>query len=191
MAALSNPIRAKSGTTPNSSGTGILDRFQELVITQASSGVTWHAGNKPFPEMNTSVFNSLPLQNSNTAELTSPVSANDIYNLLLNETNKYTNQRLLRAILFVTGNGGNSGSRPTPGTVFNSTAKAFLNDSYRLNVAPPAQPSGNPITTTPLETLISDLRNAYIAVQDNVVQIQINVCHSSCHNSCHNSRGRR
>jgi hypothetical protein len=193
MATLSNPVRAKSSTTPSSTGSGILDKFHELVVNTAGSGITWDANNRPFGEMDPGHFSTVPAQTANTVVLQNPISANDIYNVLLSETNRYTNQRLLRAVLVVDGGGGNTGSRPFAGVVYDGTAKAYLHPNYRQTVTSPPNPlaAGQEASAAPINQLISNLQASYNAAANNVQYIQTNVCHASCHNSCHSSRGRR
>ena len=62
------------------------------------------------------------------------ITAADIRTTLETETALYTNVRKQRAILNVTGGGGNTGSRPTAGVVFDQTQIAHLRTSVRQSL---------------------------------------------------------
>lgn len=191
MATLNNPI------TPQN----IVDRFADYVVATANSGITWGTNAYPFPEMSTAAAEfggttagkAIGITGSSVGTAGNLINAANIYNTLLNETATYTNIRNLRAILFVNGTGGNTGSRPTAGTVFDTTAPAYFNTTYRQTIGAGASNvvSGNTITATGLETFFNNLRTVYNMARANTVTIQVNVCHASCHSSCHSSRGRR
>jgi hypothetical protein len=95
--------------------------------------------------------------------------------------------------LFVAGGGGNTGSRPTPGFVIDSTAKAHFTINYRQGLPAVTQgiATAQNITASNLDAMFSRMRDAYNATAVNTVTIQVDVCHASCHSSCHGSRGRR
>lgn len=123
------------------------------------------------------------------------IQAQSIYDVLIEETARYTKIRNMRAILFVDGAGGNTGSRPTPGVVFDQTAVAHMNDSYLQGPVSATREdvfSGNKITAGGLEVMFSNMRAAYNEKRAiSAGTWQTNVCHASCHSSCHGSRGRR
>lgn len=190
MATLTNPIRAQN----------IVDRFADFVVASGNSSIVWGTNALPFSEMPSSNFGGttagkpIGTTGSNITPSNNQITAATIYNRLVLETNSYTRIRRLRAILFVTGAGGNIGSRPTPGIIFDQTRKSNLNTSYLQNIGSPNNAgvvSGQAITTSNLESFFSNLRSAYESARDNTATIQVNVCHASCHSSCHASRGRR
>jgi hypothetical protein len=122
------------------------------------------------------------------------IAAPGIYNALVAETNTYTNIRNLRARLIVSGGGGNTGSRSTPGVIYDQTAVAHLNTNYRQSVGSPSNAgvaTNNKVGNVELENFFSTLRNSYNTARANTVLIDTTVCHASCHSSCHGSRSRR
>lgn len=122
------------------------------------------------------------------------ITAADIRTTLETETALYTNVRKQRAILNVTGGGGNTGSRPTAGVVFDQTQIAHLRTSVRQSLGSIASTditSGDVVDDTNLETYFGRISSAYSTQSNNVVTDQVDVCHASCHSSCHGSRGRR
>lgn len=188
MATLTNPVNKQN----------IVDRFADFVVGTANSGISWGTNALPFPEMPTTYFGGTtsgkPIGISGNSIGGTGITASNIRSVLESETYYYTNIRLLTARLNVTGDGGNTGSRPTAGIVFDQTAKAHLNGNYRSSIPTPNTANvvaGQVIRATNLETYFSNLRSSYNAVRDTAVTIQIDVCHASCHNSCHSSRGRR
>lgn len=122
------------------------------------------------------------------------ITASDIRTTLETETALYTNVRKQRAILNVTGGGGNTGSRPSAGVVFDQTQIAHLRTSVRQSLGSIASTditSGDVVDDTNLETYFGRISSAYSTQANNVVTDQVDVCHASCHSSCHGSRGRR
>lgn len=190
MAVLTNNINAQN----------IVDRFADYVRATANSGISWGTNSRPFNEFPVSYFGGttagkgIEINGNNLGGPGALIVASTIYNVLRDETNRYTRIRRLRALLFVTGGGGNTGSRPTPGYVYDQTAVAHMNSGYAQNVGSPANngvAAGNLITVSGLEGFFNNLRSAYNNARNNTVTIQINVCHASCHSSCHGARGRR
>jgi hypothetical protein len=188
MVTLTNPISPQN----------IVDRYADFVTTVVNQSIVWGTNALPFPEMPSTNFGGTttgkPISVTGTNISATPITASTIYNTLLNETASYTRIRNLRAILFVTGPGGNSGTRPTAGTVFDQTRKSYLNTTYlqtlgTVNNAGVA--SGEVISSANLETLFTNMATAYNTARTTAATIQINVCHASCHSSCHGSRGRR
>ncbi len=190
MATLNNPVNAQN----------IVDRFADYVVAQANSSISWGTNAVPFSEMSTAYFggdtNGRGISISGTAVAGDPINAGTIFNALCAETQTYSNIRRLRAILNVTGGGGNSGTRPTAGVIYDNTAKAHMNTGYRQGRIDPTNPgvsSGNAISASVLETFFQRLRddvytNNYFVT---TTTVQIDVCHASCHSNCHSSRGRR
>jgi len=189
MASLTNPINAQN----------IINRFSDYVTATANSGISWGTDSKPFDEMSSDYFGGTTsgksIESDGSSINSNPINASTIYNTLVTETNTYTRIRNLRAVLFVTGAGGNTGTRPTAGTVYDSTAVANMNTNYLQSTADNTNnagvSSGSAIAEGTLETFFSNLRAAYNSARDSTTTIQIDVCHASCHSSCHSSRGRR
>jgi hypothetical protein len=193
MATLNNPITSQN----------IVDRFADYVLASANSGISWGTNVYPFAEFNGAKFGGttggvsadIAAIGNNIGASGTTISAANIYNTLVAETATYTNIRKLRALLFVAGTGGNTGSRPTPGYIYDRTAVAHMNTDYRQAVGLPSGSNlstGNTITADGLEIFFDGLRSTYNGTRAvNTVTIQVNVCHASCHSSCHSSRGRR
>jgi hypothetical protein len=190
MATLDNPI------TPQN----IVDRFADYVVATANTSIAWGTDVYPFGEWTygaefggTTAGKAIGITGSNVGTAGDLINAANIYNTLLTETATYTNIRNLRAILFVDGDGGNTGSRPTAGAVFDTTAKAHFNSAYLQSIGAGASNvvSGSTATAAGLETFFNNLRTSYNTAQANTVTLQVNVCHASCHSNCHSSRGRR
>lgn len=193
MATLTNPI------TPQN----IVDRFADFVTATARANIVWGTNALPFPEFadtasfyfgGTTSGRPINITGGNIGSSGTQITAANIYNTLVDETGGNSSQRNLRALLFVNGAGGNTGSRPTPGYVFDQTQVAFLAGMYYQSPGSPSNAgvsSGNTITSANLESFFNNLRNVYLAARSNAATIQINVCHASCHSSCHGSRGRR
>ena len=122
------------------------------------------------------------------------ITASTIRSVLETETALYTNIRLQRAILNVTGGGGNTGSRPTAGIIFDQTEVAQLRTSARQtlgSISSTGVATGDTIDDANLETYFGRLATEYSSLRSNVQTDQVDVCHASCHSSCHGSRGRR
>ena len=122
------------------------------------------------------------------------IDASDIRTVLETEAALYTNVRKQNAILNVTGGGGNTGSRPTAGVVFNQTEIAHLRTSLRQTLSAISAAdveSGDVVDDSNLETYFGRIASEYSSKANNVQTDQVDVCHASCHSSCHGSRGRR
>jgi len=188
MATLTNPIRTQN----------IVDRFADYVTATSATSIVWGTNAKPFAEMPDSTFGGTTSGRAigiNGGSIGSGViTAANIYNTLVNETAAYTSIRNLRAILFVDGGGGNTGSRTTPGIIYDQTAVAYLNTSYLQSVGTPSNAgvaSGNVASAGNLESFFNNLRTSYNTARSSTATVQVNVCHASCHSSCHGSRSRR
>lgn len=188
MATLTNPVNKQN----------IIDRFADYVVATANAGISWGTNALPFVEMPTNVFGGTTSGKSigvaGTSITDTNITAATIRAVLEGETVSYTNIRNLRAVLNVTGTGGNIGSRPVAGVVFDNTAKAYLNTGYQAALPPvnnAGVASGNVISFANLETYFAGLQTAYQSVRDSAAFVQVDVCHASCHSSCHSSRGRR
>lgn len=197
MATLNNPINKQN----------IVDRFADFVVATANSNIVWGLNNRPSVYFTSTYIGFEPFGGDTTgksiavsaANITDTlVTASTIYNVLVQETQRYSNIRNLRAIVNVTGGGGNTPAGPltpsTPGAVFDQTQKAFLSDTYLQSLGTPANAgvaSGQNVRSTNLESFFANLQSQYNTYRDTTVTITANVCHSSCHSSCHASRGRR
>jgi hypothetical protein len=175
----------------------IVDRYVDFVTGTANANLAWNRENLPFSEFDANYFNSgnrsIGITGANVDSAGQNITPSNIYNALLTETATYTNLRNLRALLVVDGGGGNTGSRPTAGTIFDETKKAHFTTGYRqaLDAVTQGIAAGQTVTVTGLEELFGRLRTAYSDKSVNTVTVQVNVCHASCHSSCHGSRGRR
>ena len=190
------PIDTSVTITPQN----LVDYYKEFVVDVANSNIAWATGAEPFSEFDEAYLagstsgRSIGITGSSVGSAGNLIDASDIYDVVLAETGNYTIIRNLRAILFVDGGGGNTGSRGSPGTIFDETRKAYMNSSYLQalgSVSAGDVTAGNTITATSLETLFNALKTEYESKQTNTVTVQVNVCHASCHSSCHGSRGRR
>ncbi|MAI17846.1 MAG: hypothetical protein CMH04_04215 [Marinovum sp.] len=189
MATLTSPVEEQN----------IVNRFADYVPPAANTGIVYHTGSVPFAEFATSYFGgnssgrAIGISGANIKNNGELIDASGIQDTLENETFNYTSIRNLRAQLNVTGGGGNTGSRPSPGVITDVTAMAYLNTSYRqtLGTRSVNLQTGQLIDDSVLEQKFSDLRNKYNTARGTTATITINVCHASCHSSCHSSRGRR
>ena len=179
----------------------LIDYYKEFVVDVANSNIAWAVtGGSPFSGFDLNYFqgttNGRPIgiTGANVGTAGNLIDASDIYDQVLTETGNYTMIRNLRAIQFVEGGGGNTGSLSTPGIIFDETRKAYMNSTYTQalgSISAGDVVTDNTITATSLETLFNALRAEYESKQVNTVTVQVNICHASCHSSCHGSRGRR
>jgi len=176
----------------------IVNRFKELVTDVANASIVRGTNSKPFTEMpdarygGTTAGDSINIGGDNISGDT--ITAFTIRDVLQTEAVKYTNIRKQRAILNVTGPGGNTGSRPTAGVVSDSTNIAYLDTGNRAalgSISSTGVTTGDTIDDATLETYLGRIATAYNSVRNSTVTDQIDVCHASCHSSCHGSRGRR
>jgi hypothetical protein len=195
MATLNNPINPQN----------IVDRYSDFVTAVANAGISWGNNAKPFDEMDVNQFGgstggrAIGITGNSIGEVDTVITATNIFDTLMSETVAYTNIRNLRAILNVEGGGGNTGSRPNPGAIYDNTAVAYMNVDYKQPPPTMGTPdkvalgitSGEEVNSANLETLFTDLRTNYNLMRANTTTVQTNVCHASCHSSCHGSRGRR
>lgn len=190
MATLTDPI------TPQN----IVDRFADFVNADANAGIAWGTNAKPFGEMPAGNFGGgtggtgIGITGANVGAADALIGATTIYNVLRDETTRVSNMRNMRARLNVTGAGGNTGSRPTAGIIFDQTKKAHQDTGDRVAAGDQANggvAAGNEITAAGLETYFTNLRTRYRAIRDSATTVTVDVCHASCHSSCHGSRGRR
>lgn len=192
MAELNNPINAQN----------IIDRFADYVRDSANSGIDWGNDAKPFDEFDQDIFGGdisgkeLGVNGTNLTPSTGRITAQTIFNVLLNETSAYTRIRKMRAQLFVTGAGGNVG-RPLPGVVFDEEKVANMNNTYLQTIPSTTSRTGifagETITSNNLENYFLNLQTQYTSKREvSAGTFRVEVCHSSCHTSCcHGSRSRR
>lgn len=187
MATLTSPISAQN----------IIDRFADFAPASANSGIVWGTNSVPFSGFSTSYFGGTTAGRSigiTGADINqNPITASVINTAIENETAAYSQIRNLNATRTVTGPGGNTGTYPNPGQIFNQTAKAYLNSSYAqtLSAAGVTLTAGAQISAAGLEAKFTDLQTRFNSLVSNTVSVNINICHASCHSSCHGSRGRR
>src|SRR6056300_1146561 len=164
--------------TGNITKQSIVDRFEDLVTDVANASIVWGTDNKPFTEMPDGNYGGTTAGDSINITGTSitgdTITASTIRTLLETEAALYTNIRQQRAILNVTGGGGNTGNRPALGSI-SSTGVI----------------TGDTIEDSNLETYFGRIAIAYNTIRTTAVTDQVDVCHASCHSSCHGSRGRR
>ena len=204
MAILTNPI----------SGSNLVERFNDFVAAAANANITWGTDAKPFTEMPTSTFGGVKAGRGNvTGNLglatSNTIDSTTLINAFTASTKQYTRIRNLRARLNVTGGGGNSGTRPTAGIVYDEIAVAHLNSSYELALGSidvmdiqtdelitraglqGGTPTAGNYNGVNLTGFFVGCRDKYNAARATIVTVTTSVCHASCHRSCHNSRSRR
>ena len=195
MATLTDPIDAQE----------IVDRYADYVTATANSGIVWGTNSNPTHSDGTEVLSDsyfggstsgrgIGVNDGNLGGQGAVITASSIYNTLVSETNAYSAIRSTQARLNVTGGGGNTGSRPSPGIIYDQTNIAHLSNSYAQDIGSPSDNGVNStslITDNGLEGLFATLRTSYNTARGTTVQITTDVCHASCHSSCHGSRGRR
>ena len=194
MATLTNPIEESN----------LASRFEDYVVADANASIVFGTDANPTHTDGTvvvpdSVFGGTTAGRASTITGTSIkngseiITAANITSAVRAETAAYLSIRNLQARLNVTGAGGNNGTRPTAGIVYDVTSKAYLSSTYLGTLG---DVSGAPVANTPvsisgLQTYFANLRTRYQAVRDDTQVYTRDVCHSSCHSSCHGSRGRR
>jgi hypothetical protein len=135
MTTLNNPIESQN----------LIDRFADFVTTVVNGSATndpadniiWAADTKPFADFDGNLLTgnladpiTLSIGANNLGGSGAVINANTINRVLLGQLAIYTNVRKLRAILNVTGGGGNTGSYASPGVFSDQTGKAKMNNSY-------------------------------------------------------------
>lgn len=189
------------GLTNNINPQNVVNRFADYVRGAANSGISWGTNALPFTEFNVRAFvfggttagKPIEINGGSIAGIGTVISAQQVYNVLIGETTRYTRIRLMQAVLVVNGTGGNTGSRPTPGVVFNQTAVTHMNPGFQVFVSANRNNvfAENVMTRGGTAAMFNNMRAAYNARRAVPAYQQVNVCHASCHNNCHRSRGRR
>lgn len=188
----------------------VASRYATLVTNWINAQVVWGSNNKPFGEFVLpegtdwgGTTSGIPLSTLTLAAYNADsnvVTADDIFNLFIDETSNYTNLRYVMATLFVEGGGGNTGTRSTPGVIFNEMRLAHLDSGYKLASIEDISVDENDrtifpesiISETDLEDQFRNFRDRWTAAASaDMLDVYISVCHASCHSSCHGSRGRR
>jgi hypothetical protein len=190
------------GLTDPISAQNVVNRFADYVRGAANSGISWGTNSYPFGEFGAIAFvfggdtNGKPIEinGNNLGGVGALAVAQTTYNVLIEETRRYTRIRLMRAVLFVAGGGGNTGTRPTPGVVYDNTAVGHLNSNYQAGSLSADRNNvfaGNIMTRGGTAAMFNNMRAAYQAVRNSSIYFQVDVCHASCHSNCHSSRSRR
>jgi len=204
MAALSNPVNAIN----------VVSRFIDYLYT-ARTGVTWGTNDLPVYAPGTpyavTVITAASMGGPNygdpgagafigNAVPGAVINAYDIFNYLNLFTYEYCYIRNIRALLTVTGAGGNIGTQPVAGDVYDVTRVGYVNfrNTQAGRVADYVTPvsggvAGNQIiSAVEMENFLSRCRAAYNNFARNQTYLwNPIICHSSCHASCHGARGRR
>jgi hypothetical protein len=203
--ALTNPINKQN----------VINRFSQFVTAIANANIIWGTNSRPSIYFTSTYIGFEPFGGTTSGKSIAAsassindveITASTIYRVLVQETQRYSNIRNLRAQVNVTGTGllilENSNARIDlgpitgfePGLILDETQKAHLSSTY-LQVEGTPNPSNvvvsQTITAAGLENFFTNLQTLYNQYRDNVVTITANVCHSSCHNSCHAARSRR
>lgn len=193
MAVLTDPIDNQN----------IVDRFYDYVGVAANQGISWGTNSNPTYNDNRGAVEVIPdSQFGGTtagkgrqidgSSLAAKITAQNLFDVMVAETARFTRVRKVRARLFVTGGGGNNGSRQSPGYVYDQTAVAHMSSAYDQGVVEANNLSkGQVVTDEAIEALFSSLRNRYNTGRETTYDYVTTVCHASCHSSCHSSRGRR
>lgn len=191
------PIDTNVTITPQN----LVDYYKEFVVDSANANIAWGTNNFPFSDWPSNTIlggntagRSIGITGSNISTAGNLIDASDILDVLTAETANYYMIRNLRAILFVEGGGGNTGSRGAAGTVFDETRKAHMNSNYvqaQGTILNGGVVQGDRITASTLESFFANLKADFEAKQGQAVAYTVSVCHASCHSSCHGSRGRR
>ena len=200
------------GLTDPISAQNVVNRFADYVRGAANSGISWGTNAYPFPEFGAIAgvlggdTNGKPIEinGNNLGGVGAIANAQTVYNVLIDETTRYTRIRLMRALLFVFSSGGDAfgnppnwnvsaGPRTSPGYVFDGTAVTHLSSAYQVAVSAGRNNvfAGNVMTRGGTADMFNNMRAAYNSIRGSVVTFQVDVCHASCHSSCHSSRSRR
>ena len=179
---LTNPINSQN----------LVERFAQYVQATANSGISWGTNAVPFAEFpvghfgGTTAGRGIEVNGNTIGAPGTVVTAANIFNVLVAETNRYTRIRNLRARRILTGNVAPAG------VTFDQTLKSHMNANFTQGVPATSNiGSGQTITATGLETLFNNLRTWYSNAAANTVQIDVTVCHASCHSQYIPGRNRR
>lgn len=205
MASLTNPVNAIN----------IVDRFIDYVRSTARTGVTWGTNDLPVYAPGTAyaktVIPSSAMGGPNNGDPApnifivdavpgSVINAFNIFNYLNFFTFEYCIIRNVRALLTVTGAGGNIGSMPVAGDVFDVTRVAYFSTrgiqaGLSVNYVTPVSggvAANQVISAAEMEAFLNRCRAAYNNFARNQTYLYNPIiCHASCHSSCHFARGRR
>lgn len=206
MATLTNPINAQN----------IINRFADYVPASANTGIVWGTNANPSYTDGgtveivadasfggTTAGRSIGVTGTSITPNDNIIDGPTIYNALVAETNAYTRIKKLRAVLTVTGSGGNRPAGPLTGNtggtnvvVYDETNIAHMAPSFVSNITiDPASTfglaNGQVISSANLQNFFDTLKTKYVEKRNTVSRIDKSACHSSCHSSCHGSRSRR
>jgi len=211
MAVLTNPVNERN----------IISRFQDYMYTNWQ-GVTWGTNNLPTYAPGTAYATAviptsdmggnnydnpnyppndpfIGKMDGNPAGVGDQIIAERIHTYLSYFTSRYLKIRSVQARLFVNGTGGNNGTKPTAGFVYDVIAVAYLNFSTGqtglsdyVTPARGAVDTNLQISTYSMENFMERCRTAYQNYARNQSYVyDATVCHASCHSACHFARGRR
>ena len=209
--ALSNPIRAQD----------IIDEFETRVVDKANNLIVWASDAVPVANLTTgpygvvssSDFETSKAGRANTVQASdfdNPIDADQIYNVLLEETKQYLFIRAVHLTLTVTvsdetneGNQGppadpvsynkDKGPIGDPGVVFDDTQIASIPPGARTlpSVSRNGVTADQEISSSDLENLFDAFYSALHTAGSDILEAALTSCHANCHSSCHSSRGRR
>ena len=186
----------------------IVAEFISVMEAATNIGISWAANNEPFSEVPAATWTSGGTTAGRSSALTGSalsaldIDAANIVSVLLAEAANYTSIRYMRATKVVNGDGGNDGSQPSPGLIYDSTAVGYMNGTtYKTEMFAGGFPDvaqGEDIIDNTggvgLQIFFNRLVDEYNAISrdsNNAIGIVASICHASCHSSCHQSRGRR
>ena len=193
MATLTNPVEDQN----------IVNRFADYVPPAANTGITWGTNAHPFSHGDWPPYfggstggRGLGISGASLKNSGELITGGGLEAAIENETFNYSSIRSLRARHNITGGGGNTGSQPTPGIIYDATAIAYMSTAYRQSSVYNGSivlgsGSYTTIDDSHLEQKFSQLRDLYNAARGTTTTVTLNTCHASCHSSCHSSRGRR
>lgn len=208
---ISNPADRQSGTIDaHDFETWWNFRFSESAAS--SSEIVYHTGN-PTPAGLPAGVN-LPYGGSATEGLApgdtvpaapfaipddeqgQPIDASKIRDTIINYGRTLNQVRRVRIRVNVTGSGGNTGTQPNPGIIYDQSFLANVPANIRGNWATGSGDflEGNVIDNVHSENYFQDLAALWQSYRDDNLASRtftFDICHSSCHSSCHGSRGRR
>jgi len=210
MALLTDPINERN----------VISRYKDYMYP-AWQGVAWGTNNSPIYAEGTyyqtqvipfSAFRGSTFDNpgadafigkldgtiANPGE--GPITAERIHAYLNFFTYTHCYVRRIRALLTITGDGGNTGNYPYAGNVYDVTAIGYMNflDTQFPNVFDYVTPvsggvaANQVVSALELQYFMERCLQAYNNFARNQTYVyQPIICHASCHASCHSSRGRR
>jgi len=210
MAALTDPVNERS----------IISRYKDYMYP-AWQGIAWGTNNSPIYALGTyyatqvipfSAFRGTTFENPGADAFIGkidgtivnpgegPITAERIHSYLNFFTYTHCYMRRIKALLTITGTGGNTGNFPVAGNVYDVEAIGYMNflntqPGHVVDYVTPVSggvAAGQAVSAAQLEAFMGRCIQAY----NNFARLQTYIynpiiCHASCHSSCHNARGRR